>query len=253
MYAEERRHEIEDLARRNGRVEVSALAERFDVTAETIRRDLTDLEQRGVIRRVHGGAISAGRLRSEPAVSERSEVMAEEKERVAKAALEYVPVGGTILLDAGTTTGALAPLLPTDRELTVVTNALPIAMALSSRRNIELLFVGGRLRGVTLACVDDWATRTLDGLKVDVTFSATNGVSDDAGLTTPDVSEAAVKRAMIRAGRKVILLADHTKVGQEHFARFGEIDEIDVLVTDSGLHEDRASELEASGVEVVLA
>lgn len=253
MYAEERRHEIEDLARRNGRVEVSALAERFDVTAETIRRDLTDLEQRGVVRRVHGGALSAGRLRSEPAVAERSEVMSEEKHRIAEAASEHVPAGGTILLDAGTTTGALAPLLPTDRSLTVVTNALPIAMTLSSRPNIELLFVGGRVRGVTLACVDDWATRTLDGLRVDITFSATNGVSVDAGLTTPDLSEAAVKRAMLRAGQRVILLADHTKVGQEHFSRFGELDQVDLFITDTGLDDEPMSQLEAAGVEVERA
>lgn len=253
MYAEERRHEIEDLTRRNGRVEVSTLAERFDVTAETIRRDLTDLEQRGILRRVHGGAIAAGRLRSEPAVTERAEVMIEEKERIAKAALEHVPQGGTILLDAGTTTGALAALLPTDRTLTVVTNALPIAMTLSTRRNIELLFVGGRVRGVTLACVDDWAVRTLDRLRVDVTFSATNGLTVDAGLTTPDVAEAATKRAMIRAGQRVVLLADHTKVGQEHFSRFGEFAEVDLLITDAGLADDQHAELEAAGLEVVCA
>lgn len=253
MYAEERRHEIEDLAQRNGRVEVSALAERFDVTAETIRRDLTDLEQRGVVRRVHGGALAAGRLRSEPAVAERSEAMSEEKRRIAEAARDHVPAGGTILLDAGTTTGALAPLLPADRSLTVVTNALPTAMTLSSRPNIELLFVGGRVRGVTLACVDDWATRTLDGLRVDVTFSATNGLSIDAGLTTPDISEAAAKRAMIRAGQRVILLADHTKVGQEHFARFGELDQVDLFITDAGLDDEPAEQLGAAGVEVVRA
>lgn len=253
MYAEERRHEIEDLARRNGRVEVSALAERFDVTAETIRRDLTDLEHRGVLRRVHGGAIAAGRLRSEPAVSERAEVMAEEKERIARAALEYVPQDGAILLDAGTTTGALAPLLPTERALTVVTNALPIAMTLSARRNIELLFVGGRVRGVTLACVDDWAVRTLDALRVDVTFSAANGLTVDGGLTTPDVSESATKRAMIRAGRRVVLLADHTKIGQEHFSRFGCVDDVDVLVTDAGLAGDHRAELVEAGLEVVCA
>lgn len=251
MYAEERRHEIEDLARRNGRVEVSSLADRFDVTPETIRRDLTELEQRGNLRRVHGGAIAAGRLRSEPEVSERAEVMAAEKERIAQAALEHVPQDGVILLDAGTTTGALAPLLPTDRKLTVVTNALPIAMTLSTRRNIELLFVGGRVRGVTLACVGDWATRTLEELRVDVTFSATNGVSVGAGLTTPDVAEAATKRAMIRAGRRVVLLVDHTKVGQEHFTRFGELDEVDLLITDRGISEQRATELERAGLEVV--
>lgn len=253
MYAEERRQEIEDLARREGRVEVSALSDRFEVTSETIRRDLNDLERRGIVRRVHGGAMPVERFRSEPAVSERAEKMAAEKRRIAEAALDLVPAGGSILLDAGTTTGALASVLPSDRKLTVVTNALPIAMTLSARSNLNLLFVGGRVRGVTLACVDDWATRTLEDLTVDVTFSATNGVSVGRGLSTPDVSEAAVKRTMIGAGRRVVLLADHTKVDQEHFASFGQIADVDVLVTDDGLPAAHAREFENAGVEVVRA
>lgn len=253
MHAEERRQAIESLAHREGRLEVAELAERFDVSTETIRRDLTDLEKRGVLRRVHGGAMPVERFRSEPAVSERASVMAAEKQRIAKAARDLVPPGGSILLDAGTTTGALASVLPADVELTVVTNALPIAMTLSARRNLTLLFVGGRVRGVTLACVDDWADQILADIQVDVTFAATNGVSVARGLSTPDVSEAAVKRAMLRAGRRVVLLADHTKVEQDHLVRFGELEDIDTLVTDDGLSDTRAETFRAAGLEVLRA
>jgi DeoR family transcriptional regulator, fructose operon transcriptional repressor len=253
MYAEERRQLIADRARRNGRVEVAGLAIELDVTTETVRRDLTDLEHRGLLRRVHGGAIPVERLRSEPDVAERAVRQADEKVKIAAAALAELPVGGTIILDAGTTTGALAGLLPNDRPLTVVTNAVTIALTVSMRPNIELHLVGGRVRGRTLATVEDWALRTLDELVVDVAFVATNGLTVTRGLTTPDPAEAAVKRALVRSGRRVVLLADHTKLGEEHFVRFAELHEIDRLITDGGIDPRDHEALVATGLEVVLA
>lgn len=253
MYAEERRHTIEMLVRQQGRADAAALATRFEVTPETVRRDLIDLEHRGVLRRVHGGAISIERFRSEPAVAERAGMLAEEKRRIAGAALGCVPGAGSILLDAGTTTGALAAVLPGDRKLTVVTNSIPIGLNLSTRSNLNLLLVGGRVRGRTLANVDDWALRTLADLSVDVAFVACNGVSVQRGLSTPDPAEAAVKRAMVAAGRRVVLLADHSKVGEEHLVRFAELSEVDVFVTDDGLPRDEVSRFEDAGVQVIAA
>jgi len=253
LYAEERLEYMLQRARRDGRVDVAALAEELSVTAETIRRDLTALERQGLLRRVHGGAIPVERLRFEPSVAVRDALMQAEKERIAKAALEEVPEQGTILLDAGTTTARLAAILPAERELTVVTNALPIAMALAGRPNCTLLMVGGRIRGRTLAAVDDWATRVLQDTCVDVAFVGTNGVSAERGLTTPDLSEAAVKRAMLASARRRVVLADHTKFGSDHFARFGSIDDVDVLVSDSGLDPGVAEQLATLGPQVVRA
>jgi DeoR family fructose operon transcriptional repressor len=144
-------------------------------------------------------------------------------------------------------------MLPTDRELTVVTNALPIAMTLSTRPNVNVLTVGGRVRGRTLAMVDRWALRVLEETFVDVAYLGTNGISVERGLTTPDVAEAAVKRAMLRAARRAIVLADHTKVGNDCFARFGELEEVDTLITDDGLNLELAGDLQAAGPRVVLA
>lgn len=253
MYAEERHAAILERARTNGRVDVSALAAEFDVTPETVRRDLTSLERRGLLRRVHGGAIPVERLGFEPGLTARDAALGPEKQRIARAALAELPAEGAILLDAGTTTARLAEILPADRELTVMTNAVPIAMTLSSRRNVTVLTVGGRVRGRTLAMVDEWALRVLADTYVDVAFLGTNGVSVERGLTTPDVAEAAVKRAMLRAARRVVVLADHTKVGNDYFARFGDLEEVDTLITDSGLDETLAGELEAAGPRVVLA
>lgn len=240
-------------ARLDGRVDVAELAGDLDVTAETIRRDLTTLQRRGTLRRVHGGAIPVDRLRFEPNLATRDSHMRTEKERIAKAAIEELPEEGSILLDAGTTTARLADILPAGREFTVVTNALPIAMALALRPAITVLTVGGRIRGRTLAAVDDWAQRVLADTCVDVAFLGTNGVSAERGLTTPDIAEAAVKRAMLAAGRRSVVLADHTKVGQDHFARFASLEDIDVLITDSDLDDETTNQLGALGPRVVRA
>ena len=253
MYQEERHAAILTKARSEGRVDVADLAEQFDVTQETVRRDLTSLERHGLLRRVHGGAIPVERLGFEPKLSDRDSAMADEKARIARAALEEVPSEGVILLDAGTTTARLAELIPTDRELTVVTNALPIAMALSARPTVTVLTVGGRVRGRTLAMVDQWALRVLSETLVDVAFLGMNGVSVQRGLTTPDVGEAAVKRAMLQAARRVVVLADHTKVGNDTFARVGGLDEVDVLISDEALDPAVAIDLQAAGPRVVLA
>ena len=176
-----------------------------------------------------------------------------EKARIARAALSELPTEGAILLDAGTTTARLAEILPPDRELTVVTNAVPIAMALSARPNVTVLTVGGRVRGRTLAMVDQWALRVLNETFVDVAFLGADGVSVERGLTTPDVAEAAVKRAMLQATRRVVVLADHTKIGNDCFARVGGLDEVDTLVCDDGLDAALAIDIQAAGPRVVLA
>jgi DeoR family transcriptional regulator, fructose operon transcriptional repressor len=166
-------------------VDVAAIADELDVTTGTVRRDLKVLERHGLLRRVHGGAIPVERLGFEPALAARNTVLTAEKERIAKAALAELPSEGSVLLDAGTTTARLAEALPLDRELVVVTNGLPIAMSLSTRPNVTVLLVGGRVRGRTLAAVDSWAMHALADIYVDVAFMGTNGISSERGLTPP--------------------------------------------------------------------
>jgi DeoR family transcriptional regulator, fructose operon transcriptional repressor len=253
LYAEERQQEIVRMARADGRVDVATLADTLHVTAETIRRDLTTLERAGVLRRVHGGAIPVERIGFEPALATRDSVLIDEKERIAKAALAEVPDDGAIILDAGTTTARLAQALPVDRELTVVVNSPVIATMLGTRPNLNVLLLGGRLRGRTLATVDDWALRPLADMYVDVAFLGTNGLSVERGLTTPDPAEAAVKRAMIASARRAVVLADHTKIGNDYLARFGTLADLDLLITDAGLDDDLVTDVEAAGLRVVRA
>jgi DeoR family transcriptional regulator, fructose operon transcriptional repressor len=253
LFAEQRQQRIVEQARQAGRVDVAELAAELAVTPETVRRDLTALERQGVLRRVHGGAIPVERLGFEPGFAARDAVRRAEKERIAKAALSELPVEGSVLLDAGTTTARLAEVMPVNRDLIVVTNSLPIALSLSVRPGLTVRLVGGRVRGRTQAVVDDWALRVLGDTYVDVAFVGTNGISVERGLTTPDPAEAAVKQAMLAAARRVVVLADHTKVGAAHFARFGGLREVALLITDSGLDADVAARLEAAGPTVVRA
>ncbi|MET0233153.1 MAG: DeoR/GlpR family DNA-binding transcription regulator [Kibdelosporangium sp.] len=251
MYPEERQQVILGRVRGKGRVDVTALAGEFEVTTETVRRDLTALERQGFVRRVHGGAIPVQPLGFEPALSVRETVLTAEKCRIAKAAVTELGDATTIMLDAGSTTARLADELPADRELTVVTHSVSIALAVVSRPNITVMLVGGRLRGCTLASVDDWAQQAYRDTFVDVAFIATNGLSPERGLTTPDPAEALVKRAAVSAGRRRVLLADHTKVGNDHFARFGDLADIDTFITDDAVDKAEAARIQAAGPKVV--
>jgi DeoR family transcriptional regulator, fructose operon transcriptional repressor len=253
MYAEERQQEILVMARSEGRVDVERLSVGFDVSSETIRRDLTALARAGHVRRVHGGAIPTERLTFELALAERDLLMTAEKEAIAQRALAELPPDGAIVVDAGSTTGRFARVLPGNRQLTVVTNALGIAMSVGPREDLTVLLLGGRLRPTTLATVDDWAVRSARELRADVAFIATNGLSAKTGLTTPDLAEAAIKRAMIASARRVVVLADHTKIGEEYFAKFGDLSDIDLLITDAGLGDAATAKLTHAGLDVVRA
>ncbi len=253
MYAEERRAAIMVQVRSAGRVEVASLAESLEVTPETVRRDLSALERTGILRRVHGGAILADSGGSEPALAVRESVRTKEKARIAEAALRWLPEQGAIALDGGSTTHQFAEILPFDRSLTVVTNNLAIALPLAEREDLTVHIVGGRLRGRTLTTVDEVALEYLRNVHLDVVFLGTNGFSIERGMTTPDSSEAAVKRAFIASARQRVLLTDHTKFGLDHFAHVGDLSEVDVLVTDSGLPDSAVAEIEATGPQVVRA
>lgn len=250
-FGAERQQQMLDALRTDGRLDAAAVAARLGVTGETVRRDLIQLERSGRLRRVHGGAVPIEPLSYEPPVAARTEFLAE-KVRIARAALEELPAGGSILIDAGSTTAQLAELIPGDVELTVYTNTLPVALALINRPRLTVFTLGGRLRSRTLAEVDDLAARALAEINVDVVFLGTNGISLDRGLTTPDPAEAAVKRLMLRAARRCILLADHSKIGVVRGSQHAKITDLDLLITDTGLADEPRTALESAGLSVQL-
>ena len=253
LFSGERQDEILALIQQEKRVSVTALVERFAVVGETIRRDLADLEQRGLIRRVHGGAIPVERVVFEPPIEARHDLMRSEKDRIALAALAELPCEGSAFIEAGSTTSFLAGVLPADCNLTIVTNGGYIATSLARHPGITVLSVGGRVRPRSLACVDDWALETLSRLRVTVAFLGTNGISIENGLTTPDPAEAAVKRAMLSIAQHTVLLADHSKIGVASLLRYGDVNQIHTLITDSGLPDGDLRQFQEAGLRVVRA
>jgi DeoR family fructose operon transcriptional repressor len=255
MYAEERQQAMAHLVSERGRLSVAAISEQFDVTTETVRRDLSALERIGLVRRVHGGAVPASSLAViESGLGERDQANTAEKERIAKAAIEQLPPpGGTVLLDAGSTTSRFASMLPRDHRLTVITHAVPLAARLAGMPQIDLHLLPGRVRTTTQAAVGADTVTALGRLRVDVAFLGTNGITLEHGLSTPDHEEAAAKRAMVAAARRVVCLTDSSKVGTEAAIRFAGLDEIDLVVTDDGIAAEDREAFEAAGPEVVVA
>ena len=254
MYAEERQQAIAALVARSGRLSVAELADKFEVTTETVRRDLSVLDRAGLVRRVHGGVVPASALSVlEQAVTDRDRANAEEKDRIAAAALRLVPANGSVLLDAGTTTARLAGLLPLDQQLDVVTHAVPIAARLAGHPAVGLHLLPGRVRATTQAAVGEDTVEAIARLRTDVAFIGTNGVSAEHGLSTPDRSEAAVKRAIVASARKVVVLADADKLGVENLVRFADLADVDVLVTDVRADQEKVDAIRSTGLEVVVA
>ncbi|MDF2046287.1 DeoR/GlpR family DNA-binding transcription regulator [Microbacterium sp. Kw_RZR3] len=240
MYAMERQQLIERELREVGRVSVVDLARRFDVTTETVRRDLDRLETTGSLRRVHGGAVSIDRASTaESTLTERRERHGDAKRAIAAsaAALLGSDFRGSIFVDAGTTAAAVAAALPATLTVSagveVVTHSLEAAHLLAGEERLSLTTIGGRVRGVTAAAVGAHTVRAIGQLRPDIAFIGTNGLSATFGLSTPDPEEAAVKTAIIQSARRIVLLADAAKFGEELLVSFARLDEIDVLVTDT--------------------
>ncbi|MCA4134148.1 DeoR/GlpR family DNA-binding transcription regulator [Arthrobacter sp. M4] len=262
MFAEERQQLISTLVAERGRVSVNELAERFSITTETVRRDLAVLESSGSLRRVHGGAVPADRLSTrEESVLERAVQRQLEKIRIAEAAISLIPEHptGSILIDAGSTTEALADLLAqrrastaNDDEIVIITNALPIASKLSNNSGISLQLLGGRVRGLTQAAVGQSTVEAASRLRPDIAFVGANGIHAGFGLSTPDPEEAAVKAAFVKSARRVIALADSSKLDAETLVQFAALKDLDTLITDREPSEELTAALAEAGVDVVI-
>jgi DeoR family fructose operon transcriptional repressor len=265
VFAEERQQKIAELVAGTGRVSVTMLAERFRITTETVRRDLATLETTGTVRRVHGGAVAADRFSTtEESINERTIQRPDQKMRIAQAALALIPgaKSGSILLDAGSTTEALADLLSRRAavepsavapELVVITHAVPIAAKLASSPGIALQILGGRVRGLTQAAVGQATVEAAQRIRPDIAFIGTNGIHASFGLSTPDPEEAAVKAAFVQSARRIVVLADSSKLDAETLVQFASLKDLDTLITDSEPSPELTAALADAGVDVVIA
>ncbi|MCU1403783.1 MAG: DeoR/GlpR transcriptional regulator [Glaciihabitans sp.] len=261
MYAEERQDHVERLVVESGRVAVADLARQFDVTTETIRRDLAQLEVRGILRRVHGGAVAGSGSRVEESVAARRDLNAGAKERIARAAMALVPgsFSGAIAIDSGTTTGLFAEQIARWRPdaahqtLVVITNSISIAAILSDNPDVEVQLLGGRIRGITSAAVGASTLAQVQHLRPDITFIGANGVHSEFGLSTPDQEESAVKSALTTNTRRAVALVDASKLGKETLVSFAGLGDLDTLITDVEPASDLVEALRVADVEVMVA
>ncbi len=251
MFAEERQEQILAMLRQNKRVSNTELIKKFGVSGTTIRIDLTELEQKGLLTRTHGGAIlKEDPVFGEDSISSRREKHKKEKELIAGKARKEIKDGDTILLDSGTTALELAQLLSDVRELTVITNDLQIALKLQKFQEIHLILLGGRVRTSFECTVGGMGIRSLQELSVDKVFMTTNALSIQKGATTPNLDNAEIKREMMKIGNRRYLLCDSSKVGTKTVCSFAEISEFDFIITDDGIEKEAKEAILQQGVIV---
>ncbi|HWG85727.1 MAG TPA: DeoR/GlpR family DNA-binding transcription regulator, partial [Deinococcales bacterium] len=226
-----RRKQIVQLLELERSVRVEDLAERFAVSPVTIRKDLAELEARGLLERTHGGATLTHRSRYNPSFREKLHQHGPQKRQVALAALQFVQEGDAVILDAGSSTLALAQAIKGEyRSLVVLTNSVAIALELVDTPN-EVLLLGGQVRQHSLALIGPAAVSTVEGFRADKVFLGATGVSLEAGYTTPNPLEAQTKRAMLLAASERYVLADASKIGHAALSRFARLDEVSALIT----------------------
>lgn len=243
---------IADLVRERGSVRGRELADALGVTDETIRRDLSRLEEQGVVRRAHGGAVAL-RSTDETDTSFRLREHAAEKVAIGKRAAELVRDRSSIVLDSGTTTLCLAKALHAKQDLVVVTTAVTNAIELVGNPRTTVVMTGGVIRPSTFGASGQLAAATLRGLHVDQAFIAIHSVSVEGGLSYPLFEEVDAKRAMIEAATEVILLADHSKFGRQSLVRVAPITAVQRIVTTPGIDPGEAAAIRDLGIELIIA
>lgn len=254
MLARQRHDLIVEHVRRTGSVRVRELADEFDVSEMTVRRDLDLLAAHRLIEKVHGGATRIGDLSSfEPGFNAKQERQREEKELIALRALDFVNPNSAIGLTAGTTTWTFARHLGAVRNLTVVTNSPSIAQTLYHAADpVASVVLTGGVRTPSDALVGPIATTTLSTLHIDVLFLGVHGMDEGLGFSTPNLAEAEVNRAFIASARRVVVLADHTKWETHGLAQIAPLERADVVISDSSLSQHAQQTLQGLGVDVVL-
>jgi DeoR family fructose operon transcriptional repressor len=248
---DERRRLMLDHIRRIGRVEVTDLADRLQISLETVRRDLAVLEHHGLISRSHGGAFPTEGARYETSLGLRARHRVPDKRRIAAAAVQHIDDAATIFVDEGFTAELVAEqLLALDRPLTVITASLGVTKIVALAEGMSVIQLGGRVRERTMGTVDHWAVNMISDMVIDLAILGANGIAIDRGLTTPDPAVQALKQRVVQVSRRRLFVGISTKFGVKSFCRFADITDFEKLITDTGLSTYEAGRFSALGPEV---
>jgi len=252
MLIDERRRHILSLVQSQGRVLVGELSRTLGISQITIRKDLEHLQSRSLVQRTHGGAL---RLQSgalfDPSLQEKQKQHSQEKVRIAEEAARMVQEGQCVMLDSGTTTTAVAHALKRFSQLTLITNAVNIVADLTST-NFEVILIGGTLRRNSFSLVGPLAEDVLEEMHADILFLGVDGFDVETGITTPNLLESRVNRAMVRASRLVVVVCDSTKFNRCSLSRIAPASAVHCVITDSNLPQHTADALRSQKIELIL-
>lgn len=246
-----RKQRIVELVNQRGYMRSSVLSDLFGVTNETIRRDLMQLADVGLVNRSHGGAVA--RARNETSFDRRLNENEAAKKAIGCAAAALVKDDSTIILDSGSTTIHLARELGDKRDLVIVTNAVTHAVELMEHDNLSVILTGGLVRRPTYGASGELAVTMLSELSVDQTFLAINSISLENGLMYPHMEEIAVKRAMMASAAEVILLADSSKFNARSLFKVAPLEAVSLVITDSGIDDAMAAAIRERGIDLIVA
>ena len=253
MLQNQRRDKILELITEDGHAKVNDLSRIFKVTEVTIRQDLETLEKEGFIVREHGGAYLKNVDLNVRNFSLQNQEHLSEKMMIARKAVEFIHDGDTIILDSGSTTSEIAKLITGYNNLTIITNALNIALILGAQAGITVIVTGGEFKAPTLSLTGQKAADFFQNLHVDKLFLATAGIALKSGLTYPGISDICVKRAMIESANEIYLVADSSKIGKNAFASLGALSLIDYLITDAKIKPEDITWLKTYDVQFLIA
>ncbi len=257
MFNDERHNRILEIIESDGRVEVSKLSKLFDVSLDTVRRDLKKLEEEGVLKRTHGGAVRIKPIGDAYDYATRKRLYSSEKMAIAKRASEFIEDHDTLLIDGSTTISALVPYLENRIGLKVFTNNIQVASEIiKTHKHIKVFMIGGLLDMEHGSSFSYDAVSFINKLKVNKVFIGSCAISLERGLSSSEVEDAAIKRAMLKAGEQVYVLADHTKFTREALLKIADISNTFTIITDKKSEEEYNTEIDAlieSGITVIMA
>jgi DeoR family transcriptional regulator of aga operon len=247
----ERRDKIIQKIQSQGSARVDDLSEEFDVSTVTIRNDLDYFEKEGMIHRTHGGALLKNNVYQDPSIEEKQKINAEEKSRIGEYAAELVKEGDSIILDSGTTAREMALRLKKRDKLTVMTNAVNIALEMAGAEGVEVMLTGGVLRNKSYSLVGPEAEKIMHNYYFDKLFLGVDGFDSNYGLTTSHPLEAQLNRVMLERSNTVIAITDSSKFGRHSFSFICDLSFIDMIITDTNISPDVEEKLVKQNIEVV--
>lgn len=252
MMAEERRMQILQIVRSEGRAKVNDLVRRFNTSAVTIRSDLNELDQRGLVQRSHGGAVIQDTVYRESPVHERAKSQSQEKQRIGAKAASLIREGETIILDSGTTTLEIARQMKNIPHVQVITNGLNIAFELLGSRNTQTIIMGGSVRGDSASIVGRATEDMLEQFSADRLFLGGAGCDPDFGVSGTNLEETMANRAMLRAAREIVVVADASKFTKRSMSLIASFSEVDLVISDVSLPPELQDRIRSFGCKLIL-